>query len=72
MYILCSVNKPFVQCFYIVHFHSFQVGIYQYGCRVVTNHATSVSGACPFGEESAFLVGIDETFLHLLVHRRIH
>ena len=42
-----------------------------YGADVYKRQV-SVSGAGPFGEESAFFVGIDEPFLHFFIHRRIH
>ena len=72
MYVFCSVDQAFIHGFQIVHFHSFHIGIYQNGSRVVTYHATTVARTCPFGEEAAFFICIDQSFLHFLVHRREH
>ena len=72
MYILRTMDQAFVHRFQIVDLHTFHISIHQNGSRIVTHHATTMSRTCPFREEAAFLIGIDQTFLHLLVHRRIH
>ena len=72
VYVFRSVDQAFVHRFQVIDLYTLHISIYQDGSRVVTHHATTVSRTCPFGEEAAFLIGIDQTFLHLLVHRRIH
>ena len=72
MYILCAMDKSFIQGSHIIHFNPLQIGISQYRGRVVANHTTTMSRASPFREETAFLICIDETFLDLFVYRRIH
>jgi len=72
MYVFRSVDQTFVKSFQIVHLHTLEVSIHQDGSRVVSDHAATVSRACPFGEETAFLICIDKTFLNFLVDRRIN
>ena len=72
MDILCTVDETFVQCLHVLHLHAFQIGICQHGSRVVANHTATVTRTCPFGKETAFLIGVDKAFLNLPVHRRIH
>ena len=72
VYILRAVNQSFIQSLYIVHFHAFHISVYQDRSGVIADHATSVSRTCPFGEESAFFICIDKSFLHFLVDRRVH
>ena len=72
MYCVSSVLHSFPQRFDIISFQTFQISIGNYGSRIITHHTASVSRACPLRQEAAFLVGIDQSFLHLRVHRRIH
>ena len=72
MNIICTVFHSFPKSFYIVTFQSFHIGISHYRSGIVTYHTAPVPGTCPFGKESAFLVSICQSLLHLFVHRRIH
>ena len=72
MYIFRSVDQTFVQCFEIIHLYTFDISIHQNRSGIVAHHTTTMSGTCPFGEETAFLISIDQTFLHFFRHGRIH
>ena len=72
MHSIRSVFHGFPQRLNIVSFQSFQVSVGNYGSRVVSNHTTSMTGARPFRQESAFLVGVHQSFLHLCIHGWIH
>ena len=72
MNILRSVNQSFVQCLQVFYLHTLHIGIDQNRSRVVSYHTAAVTRTCPFGEETTFLIGIDQTFLHFLVDRREH
>ena len=50
---------------------TFQDGIRNDRRRVVSDHASAVSGRCPFGQESALAVGVGQSCLNLGVDRRI-
>ena len=58
MHSIRSVFHGFPQRLNIVSFQSFQVSVGNYGSGVVSNHTTSMTGARPFRQESAFLVGV--------------
>ena len=51
---------------------SLYISISNNRCRVLSNHTVTVTRRCPLRQESAFLISIHQTFLHLLVHGRIH
>ena len=56
----------------VISAQAFEVSVSHDGRRVVAYHAATVSRTRPLGQESALLIGVDESFLHLLVHRGIH
>ncbi len=53
------------------HLNAFQPGICDNRSRVIAHHTAAVSGAGPFGQESALAVCVGKALLHLLVHRGI-
>ena len=71
MHVFSSMNQTFIKRFQIIHLYTLEISIHQNRSRVVSDHATAMSRACPFGEEAAFLICIDQSFLDFLVDRRI-
>ena len=69
---VCVMFQCFPKCFDVISAQSFDISVGYYGSRVVADHTVTVSGTCPFRKESAFKVRIDQSFLHLLIHGRIH
>ena len=67
-----SVLHRFPKRLGIISAQAFEISVCHYGRRVVAYHAAPVSRTRPLGQESALLIGVDESFLHLLVHRGIH
>ena len=55
----------------VVAADSLDVGIGHDRGRVVADHAVAVSRAGPFGQEPALAIGVDQSLLHLLVHRGV-
>ena len=72
MHILRPMNQPLIQGFQILDLDPLHVGVDQDRGGIVADHATPVSRARPLGEETTFLIGIDQTFLHLLINRGEH
>ena len=56
----------------IISSDSLHICICDYGSRVIADHTSTMSRTCPFRQESALLICIDQTLLHLLVHFRIY
>ena len=72
MNIVSSMNKPLIKSFQVFNLYSLHICINQYRSRIVSYHTTSVSWTCPFWEETAFFICINQTFLNFFIDRRIH
>ena len=57
----------FPQGFYVIAAKTFYVGVGHYRCGIVAYHTAPVSRTCPFRKETAFEIGVYESFLNLYV-----
>ena len=69
---LRAVDQSLIEGLQILHLHALHVSVHQNRGRVVADHTATVTGACPLGEETTLLVGVDQTLLHLLIDRGEH
>ena len=60
------------QGFDVISSDALQIGVCHNAGRVVAHHAVAVAGRTPFGQETAFLVPVGPTFLHLLRHAGVY
>ena len=65
MYRILAVEQTFHHGGGVLDANTLHEGIGHDGCRVVADHTAAMSGARPFGEESALLVDIDKALHHL-------
>ena len=72
MHILRTALHGFPQCLDVVATQPLQPGIRHHRSGIVPHHATTVSRTGPFGQETALLVSVGQSFLHLGIHGRIH
>ena len=56
----------------IVSSQAFDISVSYHGSGVIADHAIPVARTCPFRQETALFISVHQTFLHLLVHLRIH
>ena len=68
MNVFCTIYDAFIENLQIVIVDSLVYRVGDYGSRVVSHHASSVSRAGPFREEVVFTCYVGKTLLDLSVH----
>ena len=71
MHAVGTFHQSFEHLVRICFGHILDEGVRNDGGRVISYHTIAVAWTGPFGEETTFEVCIQQTFLHLLSHRRI-
>ena len=69
--VVCTVGDSIPQLLLTLHADTLDIGIGHHRCRVLTYHAVAMTGAAPLWQIAALEVCIDESGLHLAVHRGI-
>ena len=70
--VVCTVGDSIPKFLLTLHADTLDIGIDHHRCRVLTYHTIAMTRAAPLGQIAALEVCIDESSLHLLVHRGIN
>ena len=71
MHTVGTFQQAFIHFFGICFRYILHESVRYHRGGVVSYHTAAMSRTCPFREETAFQISVEQAFLHLLAHRRI-